>query len=213
MISNAQIRQKARQVLGGGIFKNEWLYALLVSLVVSVISGALSATFVGTIIVYGILMVASSTYYLGRVRGTVAHDKLGVTIEGVKNDLSGSLITGILYNVFIMLWSMLFVIPGIVKSCSYALTFYIRADNPSLSATEAITESRRMMDGYKMKYFMLQLSFIGWLIVGTLCLGVGTLWVAAYMQTATAVFYEEVKAAKCPQANAAPEAEAAESAE
>ena len=92
---------------------------------------------------------------------------------------------------------MLFVIPGIIKSCSYALTFYIRADNPSLSATEAITESRRMMDGYKMKYFMLQLSFIGWIIVGALCLGVGTLWVAAYMQTATAVFYEEVKASKC----------------
>ncbi len=198
MISNAQIRKKARQVLGGGIFKNEWLYALVVSLVISVISSALSATFVGSLIVYGILMVASATYYLGRVRGSVAYDRLGVTIDGVKDDLSGSLVTGILYNVFIMLWSMLFIIPGIIKSCSYALTFYIRADNPSLSATEAITESRRMMDGYKMKFFMLQFSFIGWIIVGALCFGVGTLWVAAYIETANAVFYEEVKAAKCP---------------
>ncbi len=213
MLSNAQIRAKAREALGGGIFKNEWLYALLVVLVVGAISGALAATFVGTILVYGILMVAMSAYFIGRIRGTVEYGKLGVTIDSVKSDIVGNILTGVLYNLFIALWTMLFFIPGIVKSCSYAMTFYVKNDNPTLSANDAITESRRLMDGYKMKYFMLQLSFIGWMFVGTLCFGIGTLWVSAYMEAARAAFYEEVKAAKNPVIETTAEEPKEESAE
>ena len=74
------------------------------------------------------------------------------------------------------------------------MTFYIKNDHPEYTATEAITESRRMMDGHKMDFFLLQLSFIGWWIVGVLCFGIGTLWVQAYNETANAIFYEELKA-------------------
>lgn len=205
MISNAQIRAKAREALGVKIFSTEWLCALLIVLAVSVITSALSATFVGSIIVYGLLMCGMSAYFIGRVRGTVGSKDFGVTIDALKADIVGNIITGVLYTVFISLWSMLFVIPGIIKSFSYSMTFYVKNDNPGMSANDAITESRRLMDGYKMKYFMLQLSFIGWLIVGSFCLGVGTLWVAAYMESARAVFYEEVKAAKAPKVEAASE--------
>lgn len=198
MISNAEIRAKARQALGNNIFSGEWLYALIVVVVVSAITAALGATFVGLIIIYGILMVAMSSYFIGRIRGTVDYKNLSVTIDTLKIDVVGNILTGFLYNLFITLWSMLFVIPGIVKSCSYAMTFYVKNDNPELSANEAITESRRLMDGYKMQYFLLQLSFIGWMIVGALCFGIGTLWVSAYMEAARAAFYEEVKAAKAP---------------
>ena len=92
-----------------------------------------------------------------------------------------------------MLWSLLFVIPGIVKACSYAMTFYIKAENPNLTATEAITESRKMMDGHKLDYFFLQLSFIGWYIVGAICLGIGVLWVNTYREASNAIFYEHIK--------------------
>lgn len=193
MISNSDIRARARATLGGSIFKSEWLYALVVCLVVSAISGALAFTGVGTILVAGILYVASAAYFLGRVRNSVAHDSLSACIDGVKNDLGGALILGVLHTLFIALWTLLFIIPGIVKSFSYAMAFYIKCDHPAVSATDAITMSRRMMKGYKGKYFCLQLSFFGWMIVGALCFGIGTLWVNAYVSAANAAFYEELK--------------------
>ena len=198
MCSNAELRERARAILGGGVLKNEWLYAMIISLAITLINGALSATGIGSLLINGLIMCGTANYFSGRVRGTVRHDSLGALIEGATKDLGGNIITGILHTVFILLWSMLLIVPGIVKSCSYAMTFFIKNDRPELSATEAITESRRMMDGFKMKYFMLQLSFIGWYIVGILCLGIGTFWVSAYVEAANAHFYEEVKAAKAP---------------
>ena len=75
-------------------------------------------------------------------------------------------------------------------------TCQVKCDNPGMSANEAITESRRLMDGNKMRLFLLQLSFIGWIFLGAITFGVGTLWVSAYMETALAIFYEDVKASK-----------------
>jgi len=122
----------------------------------------------------------------------------------------------LLMSVYIILWSMLFVIPGIVKSFSYAMTPYILYEHPELSPNAAITESRRMMDGNKGRLFCLELSFIGWhllsavpaVIAGTaLLFGVLGLFVAvplfiisciasycvcAYQEAAHAAFYREV---------------------
>ena len=94
-----------------------------------------------------------------------------------------------LTNLFIALWSLLFIIPGIVKAFSYILE-----EHPELSANEAIDHSRAMMKGHKFDLFWLILSFIGW---GFLCLftfGIGYLWLTPYMETSVASFYEDVKA-------------------
>ena len=99
-----------------------------------------------------------------------------------------------LMNLFIFLWTLLFIIPGIVKSFSYAMTPYILEENPELSANEAIDRSRAMMKGHKFELFWLYLSFIGWILLSIFTLGIGLLWLAPYMQTATAAFYEDVKA-------------------
>ena len=194
MLSNKEIRARAREALGGGVFKNEWLYALAVVLVVDAISGALSATFVGGILIAGFVNCGKTGYFSAIVRREVPYDRLGVTVDTVKKNPSDIFITGILHTLFILLWTLLFFVPGIVKSLSYAMTFYIRNDRPELTAEEAITESRRMMDGYKWKYFLLELSFIGWMVVGVICCGIGVMWVGAYMEAARAVFYEELKA-------------------
>ncbi len=95
---------------------------------------------------------------------------------------------------FIFLWSLLFVIPGIIKSFSYAMTPYILEENPELSANEAIDHSRAMMKGHKFDLFWLYLSFIGWGILCICTFGIGLLWLAPYMNTAVAAFYEDVKA-------------------
>lgn len=100
-----------------------------------------------------------------------------------------------LNKLFVVLWSLLLFVPGIIKSLSYAMTNYILVDRPELSANEAINLSKDMMYGHKFDLFYLYLSFAGWFI---LCffftLGIGFLWLYPYVQTAQAAFYADVKA-------------------
>ncbi|MCW1940994.1 DUF975 family protein [Bacillus anthracis] len=98
----------------------------------------------------------------------------------------------LLVNLYLFLWMLLFIIPGIIKSFSYSMTYFIINDHPEYSLNEAITESRRMMDGHKMEYFILCLSFIGWFILSCITLGIGFLWLIPYFYTTSAAFYEEI---------------------
>ena len=99
-----------------------------------------------------------------------------------------------LMELFIILWSFLLIIPGIIKAFSYAMTPYILEENPELSASEAIDRSRAMMKGHKFDLFWLLLSFIGWGILCIFTFGIGFLWLTPYMQTSIGAFYEDVKA-------------------
>lgn len=76
------------------------------------------------------------------------------------------------------------------------MTYYIALDNPELGANECIERSMKMMKGHKGKLFLLDLSFIGWILLALLTLGIGLLWVNPYMKTARSHFYEELKAAE-----------------
>lgn len=100
----------------------------------------------------------------------------------------------LLVGIFTFLWTLLFIIPGIIKAFSYSMTPYILDENPELSASEAIHRSRMMMKTHKFDLFWLYLSFIGWGLLCILTCGIGFLWLAPYFQTAKAAFYEEVKA-------------------
>ena len=101
-------------------------------------------------------------------------------------------ITRLLHALYTFLWSLLFIIPGIVAGFSYAMTDYILAENPELTADEAITQSKTMMYGNRFRLFCLQFSFIGWDILATLAFGIGHLWLTPYKQAAYAAFYREV---------------------
>lgn len=98
-----------------------------------------------------------------------------------------------LRSIYTFLWSLLLIVPGIVKSITYSQTLFILSDNPSISAEQAITRSMEMMNGYKWKYFQLQLSFIGWAVLSILTLGIGFLWLAPYVYVSNAKFYEDLK--------------------
>ena len=98
----------------------------------------------------------------------------------------------LLRAIYVLLWSLLFVIPGIVASFSYAMTDYILAEKPELTSTEAIEQSKSMMYGNRWRFFCLQFSFIGWDILATLAFGIGHLWLTPYKQAAYAAFYREV---------------------
>lgn len=113
--------------------------------------------------------------------------------DGYKKSFGNSILAGFLVGLYTFLWSLLLVIPGIIKAYSYSMTLFIIADEPNISANEAIRRSEAMMKGYKWNYFVFQLSFIGWALLATLTCGIGYIWLSPYTQLASSHFYMKVK--------------------
>ena len=101
------------------------------------------------------------------------------------------IIVSIVQGIFVFLWSLLLLIPGIIKALAYSQVFFLLKDHPHLTTLEAITESRRRMNGLKWKYFLMCLSFIGWGILCLFTIGIGFLWLVPYIGTTMAAFYNE----------------------
>ena len=89
---------------------------------------------------------------------------------------------------------LLLIIPGFIYAIAYSQAFYILADEPKTDPLVCIRKSKEMMDGYKMKYFLLQLSFLGWALLCILTLGIGFLWLVPYIQVSNAIFHDDIKA-------------------
>lgn len=128
--------------------------------------------------------------FLGLTKGNPV--AIGDMFKGF-SDLWSAIKLYFLMGLKIALWSMLFMIPGIVKTYAYAMAPYILAENPGMGAREAINRSKKMMEGHKMELFVLQLSFIGWMILSTFTLGLLLIWVIPYMAAANANFYNAIK--------------------
>lgn len=101
-----------------------------------------------------------------------------------------------LRNLYTTLWSLLFIIPGIIKGYSYAMTPFILAEHPNLTASQAIDLSKDLMDGHKGALFVLDLSFIGWAILAALTLNLGHIILNPYRNAAYAAFYRQLLAEK-----------------
>ena len=113
--------------------------------------------------------------------------------------------TMLLYSVFLVLWTMLFIIPGIIKSYSYRMVPFIVQDYPELSAREVINKSREMMNGQKMEAFKLDLSFIGWFALSLLTLGlVGVFWTNPYFYNTNAALYRRLNGEDAAEVTASP---------
>ena len=182
------LKANAKQQLGGGLFQNTWLTGLIVMLIYSAVISAAGATVVGSIILLGPLTYGLSKVFLRLVYGEERID-IATLFDGFKDDFGGTVVLGLMQTIFVFLWSLLFVIPGIIKSYGYAMCFFIKVDHPEYDWKQCLTASETMMRGHKMDLFVLELSFIGWMFVGALACGVGTLWVAPYMQCTFANFY------------------------
>lgn len=103
--------------------------------------------------------------------------------------LSISLLVGL----FTFLWTLAFIIPGIIASLSYSMVFFVKLDNPDMGAMDVLRKSKQIMSGHKMDYFVLGLSFLGWVILGAFTLGILYLWLIPYMQVTYANFYNSIK--------------------
>lgn len=182
----ADYRRLARQHLQG-----DYSTVLLLTLVYSLLLSALSSFGIGILLLGGVLTLGFSSALLSLIR--TGATRIEFLFDGFKQDLGAQIVAYILQSLFTMLWTLLFIIPGIVKTFSYSMTFYILRDNPGISGSEAIERSRKMMDGHKFELFCLQLSFIGWILLSILTFGIGTIFLMPYMETAKAEFYQSLK--------------------
>ena len=104
--------------------------------------------------------------------------------------------TEFLQYIFIFLWSLLLIVPGIIKIYSYSMTELILADHPEYSPLQAITASKEMMSGHRMQLFYLQIAFSLWFLLTLVTFGIACLWVSPYYLTAKSKLYLEIKAAQ-----------------
>ena len=188
MKTSSELRAQAWGVLSG-----KWGMAVVATLVYFVISGVLSCipyvSYIAVLLVSLPLAYGFTIMLLNVVRGSdVQLDTMG---EGFK-DYGRILGTMLLSSVYQFLWMLLLIIPGIIKGYSYALTPYLLKDHPELKFNAAIEESMRLMSGNKMRLFLLDLSFIGWFLLGLITFGIAFLWITPYWNTARAAFYEDL---------------------
>lgn len=182
MKSNYEIKTEARLAL-----KGKWIQPVLTQLVQSLINGGcLIEIFLANPIAVG----AKNAYR------RLLHDDeevFGNTFNGAFNgDYTHRVLSMLLRDVYLILWSLLLILPGIVKSYSYAFVPYLVEDEPELDADSCIHRSRELMAGHKWDLFCLDLSFIGWFVLCLLTAGIGFLWLAPYVKTSHAIFYEDL---------------------
>lgn len=150
---------------------------------------AVIALLIGIFIGYP-LLVGKASFFLRSSRG---EDEIKELIFPFSCEYKNVVKTMFLKRLFISLWSILFVIPGIVKSYDWYLVEYILSENPSMDARAARELSRDMMYGHKLNVFVLDLSFIGWYFLGYLAFGIGVIFVKPYVETTRSELYRYLR--------------------
>lgn len=115
-----------------------------------------------------------------------------ILTAGVKEQPINAPLLSVISGFFIGLWTLLFIIPGIIKSYSYAMSTFLLVNEKTLGPVDAITKSRQLMNGKKSQLFALDLSYLGWYILSLFTFGILTIWVSAWHQTARTLFFKDV---------------------
>lgn len=199
-ITRAELKQQAKAQMKGNLGM-----LILCTIIVGLISGACgmipAVGSIASIIIAPPLSLGLIMVYLNVTYGDKAD--VGTVFDGFKT-FGPSIILNILIGIFTLLWSLLLVIPGIIKGISYSMAFYVLAENPDMKASEALNESKAIMDGHKMDYFVLMLSFIPWYLLAIVTFGIAAFYVGPYISLTTTNFYHNIKR---QQAAAEPSAE------
>lgn len=187
MESIATYKDRAVASLAG-----KWGVAAVATLIYMVVMNVSSYASMGIIALLSLPLYYGYALFFLRVARAQPAD-YGTMFDGFKDYLR-IFLTQLLQGIYIFLWTLLLIVPGIVKAYSYAMTSFVLADDPNLKYDAAIEESMRLMEGHKMELFLLDLSMIGWWILSLITFGIGFLFLYPYMQTAHAHFYEDLRA-------------------
>lgn len=194
-MNRLELKTMAKQQIKGNIG-----ILFVIALIIAAISGAAGlilrfipygiGSLVSTIIITPAFSLSVYMIYLNLANGQKPEAK--DAFNGF-HDFWSAFKVSFLTGLFTMLWSLLLVVPGIIKAISYSQAMYILAENKGMGACEAITRSKTMMHGHKSEYFVLGLSFIGWMLLGSITLGIAYIWITPYMQATYTNFYNAIK--------------------
>ena len=189
MFTRAEIKAQAKAQLKGkvGMFFLCLLivYAITFALCFIPLIGVIGMYIVLPPLMLGLIMVCLNVTYGDNV-------EIGTLFKGF-NYMGKAIALFLMVIFFTMLWSLLFVIPGIIKAYSYSMAFYILAENPEMTAREALNESKEITKGHKLDLFVLELSFILWGLLATVTFGIAYVYVLPYMQLTYVNFYHNIK--------------------
>ena len=144
---------------------------------------------VAIILVSAVLTMGMNSYFLKLSRDQEVNF---TEIFSKKNYLIPYLCITVLTFIFVYLWSLLFIIPGIVAAISYSMVYFIALDNPELKANQVLKKSKELMQGHKWEYVVFVFSFLGWIILATFTFGLLYFWLLPYMSVAYANFYNNL---------------------
>lgn len=185
---NRDLMTQARESLSG-----QWGLAIGGTVVFTFLLGLMGVVpIIGPLaglFINGPLMLGGAIFYLAFVRGK---PKISQLFDGFQN-FATSMCVYLLSMLYIVLWSLLLIVPGIIAAFSYSMAYYIINDDDSISASEALAKSKKMMDGNKWKYFCLQWRFFGWYLLALLTCGLGVFAVIPYLYVSNVQFYEDIK--------------------
>ncbi|ACS99376.1 DUF975 family protein [Paenibacillus sp. JDR-2] len=195
--SYSELRARARQSLDGN-----WAKSILVLAIYVIGSGIIGKLNFIPFIGYVVQLLISGAFTLGLVVffvGVARKEGPDFTalFSGFPHFIKAFFVY-ILMSLFTLLWTLLFIVPGIIAFYRYSQTYYILRDNPDIGALEAIRQSKELMKGRKLNLFVLHLTFVGWFLLSLLTFGVGMLWLYPYIQVTQAHFYDEITGRTTP---------------
>ena len=158
-------------------YSSNFQYIFYSFISVASILGILYTIFIGNVIVVG-----KNGYF-------IKNPELSEIFKGFKGNYLNVVKILFLMDLKTLLWLFLFIVPGVIKAYEYSMIPYLLAENPNLSADEAFSLSKQMTTGQKMDLFVLDLSFLGWIILGAICCGIGLLFVQPYPEATKAEVY------------------------
>lgn len=185
---NAVLMKMAKASLTG-----KWGLAIGTFVVYALIMGSFGAmqkVGLAALLVAGPMALGAALFSLTLSRGQEA--RLEQLFDGFRH-FTNALVTYLLLLLYVFLWALLLIVPGIIAALSYSMVFFILADNPTLTPQEILDKSRKMTDGYKWKLFYLWLRFLLLGLVCVLTLGIGFLWLLPYIHITLAKFYDDIK--------------------
>ena len=175
------IKRQAKTGMQGG-----WLMGAICVLLYGLIDFAVSTIVVGSLLVTVPLSYGLVAYFM---RQNDYHQQdLNLLFSGFSRFVD-TMVAGLLISLIIAVGLVFLIIPGIIFACAYSMTFFIMAENPTISGIDAMKASWDLMNGHKWEYFCLMFSFIGWAILCLLTCGIGFLFLQPYMTVASLHYY------------------------
>lgn len=191
-MDRVSIKKHAKEQIQGKIFSLLAIYLVIIaaSWIISLVLGPIA--WIIDLIVAGPIAYAMASIYLGIVKKSTVPQIEDILTGFKQKQFTRTLVTYVRYEVFILLWGLLFIIPGIIKAIAYSQMFYLIADDDKLEPGDAQKKSMEMMEGHKAEYFVMLLSFIPWILLCIVTFGIASIYVKPYVEATLAEFHVQL---------------------